>query len=115
MAKKKSKIRVGLVLGAVAGGVIGSLAASKIPVGNEKIKALIPIGVGTGLTMVNNEFALGAGLGMCGAGGARLGTSLGIGGTDEVIIGDVMIDGADDNEYDYENESLGGFDDPSFD
>lgn len=99
MAKKKSKIRIGLIAGAVMGGLAGSFIAGKIPVGDDKIKSLATIAGGTGLTMLNNEFALGAGLGMCGAGGSRLGSSFGITGTDEVIIGDVFIDGVDDNGF----------------
>lgn len=99
MGKKKSKIRIGLIAGAAVGGLLGSMAASKIPVGDEKIKSLAIIAGGTGLTMLNNDFALGAGLGMCGAGGSRLGSSLGIAGADEVIIGDVFIDGVDESGF----------------
>lgn len=69
---KISKAGITDALGVVAGVVAANFAAQKLPIENQTLKNAVPIGVGLVLSMGKNKMLKNVGLGMVGAGGAKL-------------------------------------------
>lgn len=86
MAKAKLMSTVTKAAGLTGGAVAASFATRLIPIGNEKVKPLIPILLG--VFLVNRPGIVGdLGAGMIAKGGSDLVGSFGIAGTDTVLAG----------------------------
>ena len=76
MKMKPQKGALETMLGVVAGAVAGKIIMNKLPVENEMVKALIPVGAGFFLTSQKQPLMKGLGYGMIGSGGISLAGAL---------------------------------------
>lgn len=76
MKLKPQKGAIETMLGVVAGAIAGKVLINKIPVENEMLKALIPVGAGFFLTGQKQPLMKGLGYGMMATGGMTLASSL---------------------------------------
>lgn len=92
--KPKSKFDFMTFAGTVGGAIVGRVVAAKLPIQNNLIKNLVPVGVGAFLMNQRSPIIAAAGTGMIAAGGSGLVAAI-VPGIAGVAMSDV-INGDDD-------------------
>lgn len=105
--KKPSKDAFAIIGGAIAGAVAGKVIVKNIPLDNDIIKALIPIGAGLMLSGQKSALLKGVGYGMAASGGLTLIDALAPG----IVSGpdleeEIFLGGPDDDDEEF--RSLNG-------